>query len=157
LNRRLLRDIGRQVYRNSSNKMKQNGDRALALENFMGDKIKCFVPRFVSFCYLLADSLAVEQHIEGLLHGTCGDDLSGVDEEDLIGVGDRVEAMRDDDLRRRCGQLVQDLLKLLLRDGVDVRRSFIEDEDFGISQDSPDERDELLLSEADGVTSCQNF
>ena len=38
------------------------------------------------------------------------------------------EPVRDDDFRRGCGQFVQDLLKLLLRNRIDVRRGFVENE-----------------------------
>ena len=75
--------------------------------------------------------------------------VAGVDEEDLVGVRDRVQAMRDDDFRRRRRQSCEDLLEQLLGHGVDVRRRFVQDQDFRIPQHRTHERDQLLLAEAD--------
>src|SRR5262249_38887396 len=105
----------------------------------------------------LTYSLAVQEHVQRVLHRTRGDNLSGVDEEDLVGVGDCVQAMGNDHLRRGFRQLVKDLLKLLFRDGVDVRRRFIEDQNLRIPQHRAHERDKLLLPEADGIARCRDL
>src|SRR5918996_434400 len=62
----------------------------------------------------LTDPFSVQQHIQGVLHGTGGSDFSGVDKENLIGIRDGVQAMRDDDLRARLRQPIEYLLELLL-------------------------------------------
>ena len=54
--------------------------------------------------------LLVQQHVDGVFHRTRQSDLARVDEEDLIHVVDRVQAMRDDHLRRSRRQLIEDLL-----------------------------------------------
>jgi hypothetical protein len=56
-----------------------------------------------------ADSLAVQKHVQSVLHGTGRNNLAGIDEENFVGVGDGIEAMRDNDLCRRRRQLVEDL------------------------------------------------
>ena len=41
----------------------------------------------------------MQEHVDGLLHGTGGGDGAAIDEEDLVGVLDGVEAVRDDNAR----------------------------------------------------------
>ena len=48
----------------------------------------------------LADSFSVHKHVQCVLHGAGGSDLSGIDEENFIRICNRIEAVRDDDFRR---------------------------------------------------------
>ena len=99
----------------------------------------------------LTGALLVHQQVDGVLHRSGQRDLAGVDEENLIHVVDGVEAMRDDHARRRCGQLVEDLLQQLLGHRIDVRRGFVEDQQIRLAQRGAHKRDQLLLPQADAV------
>jgi len=63
-----------------------------------GDQTRTDLLRHI-VCAPLALSLAMQQHINRLLHGAGTGDRSAVHEEDLVGVLDGVQAMRDDDAR----------------------------------------------------------
>src|SRR5215475_5115785 len=101
----------------------------------------------------LADSLPVEEHIEGVLHRTCGNDLTGVDEEDLVGIRDRIQPVRDDDLGGRFRELTQNLFELLFGNGIDVGGCFVKDENLRTEQDGPHERDDMNLTQTGRVAS----
>ena len=55
----------------------------------------------------LTFAFAAEQHVDGVFHGAGGNDLSGIHKENFVRIGDRIQAMRDDDFGCRCRQLVQ--------------------------------------------------
>src|SRR5215475_10772245 len=105
----------------------------------------------------LADSLPVEEHIEGVLHRTCGNDLTGVDEEDLVGIRDRIQPVRDDDLGCRFRELTQNLLQLLFGNRIDVGGGLVKNENFRIAQDRPHESDDLFLTQTDRVASGEDL
>src|SRR6185312_2685298 len=99
----------------------------------------------------------VEQQIDRVLHRARERNLTGVHEEDLVDIRNRVQAVRDDDARCRCRQFVEDLLQQFLRYGVDVRRGFVEDQQFGLAQRRAYEGDDLLLAQADAVAAGGDF
>ena len=101
--------------------------------------------------YFLALSLSMQQHVHCLLHRARMRDFSPIHKEDRVGVFDRVQAMRNDDLGGFLGKLVQDLFKQLLRDRIDVRGRFIEDQNVGIAKRRTDECYQLFLPKTDGI------
>ena len=48
----------------------------------------------------LARPLPMQQHLHSMLHGAGRCERTAVHEEDLVGVADGVETVRDDDFRR---------------------------------------------------------
>src|SRR5436305_6103504 len=98
----------------------------------------------------LARALFVQEHVERVLHRSGQRYTARVDEEDLIHVVDGVQAVRDDHLRGLGGELVENNFQKLLGYRVDIGGGFVENQQFGLAQRGAHERDELLLSQADG-------
>src|SRR6476620_9960686 len=71
---------------------------------------------------------------------------SPVEHEDLIGAENGRETMRDDECRTPVPQRVQPFLDQRLALAVQARRRFVEQEDRGICEKCPRDRDTLALS-----------
>src|SRR5206468_3876264 len=83
---------------------------------------------------------------EQLVFAAALDDLSVLDDEDLVGPPNRREAVGDDDRRAALQEPVERLLDQYLCRAVDVRRGLVEDEDARICQQRACDRDELPLA-----------
>src|SRR5438309_4228277 len=92
-----------------------------------------------------------------MLHRAGRNDFAGIDKKDLVRVGNGIQAMRNDDLSRRLRQLAEYLLELLLGHRVDVCGCFVENQDLRIAQHGAHESNELLLSQADGISAGSDF
>jgi hypothetical protein len=66
----------------------------------------------------LSCSLLIQQHLKGMFRRAGSCDRSGVHEEDLVYLLDRVQEVRDDDLGGLRRELGQNVFKKLLGDGV---------------------------------------
>src|SRR5262245_55459002 len=104
----------------------------------------------------LTHPFSVHQHIEGMLHRTGWSNLSRIDEENLVGVRNCIQAVGDDDFRRGCRQLIEDLPELLFGDGVDIRRSLVQNQYLRIAQHGTHEGDDLFLTQTNGVP-CRGY
>lgn len=51
-------------------------------------------------CHVLARAFAMEQHVNGMFHGARFRHGTGIDEIDLVGILDCIQAVRDDDACR---------------------------------------------------------
>ena len=67
--------------------------------------------------------------------GACFDDAAAVEDDDLVRVADRGEAVRDDDRGPVTGEPGDGLLDQRLRLRVDRGGGLVEDEDGGILED----------------------
>src|SRR5205085_6806661 len=74
------------------------------------------------------------------------DDAAGFDDEDLVGVDDGRQAMRDGQGRMPRRHLGEARLDLALGLGVERRGRLVENEDLWRLQDDPRDRDALLLA-----------
>src|SRR5207237_9973706 len=79
------------------------------------------------------------------------DDAAVIENDYLVGVADRREAVRDRDRRAALGQPVERLLHQPLGLGVERARRFVEDEDRRVAQDRAGDRDALLLTAGETV------
>ena len=98
-----------------------------------------------------AFAFAVEKHFNGVFHRTGRGDFAGIDEEDFVGISDRIEAMRNDDFSCRGRQFIEYALQLLFGHRIDVRSRLVEDQDLGIPQNGAHESNQLFLAQADSV------
>jgi len=55
----------------------------------------------------LARAFAVEEHVDRLFHRARALDRTGIHEENLVGVLNGIQTVRDDDARRRCRQFTE--------------------------------------------------
>ena len=67
-------------------------------------------------------------------------------DQDLLGIDDGGQAMRDDQAGVLGRYLVEDLLGRVLRLGVQSRRGPVEDQDLGTFEDHPGDGDALRLA-----------
>src|SRR5690348_12290153 len=79
------------------------------------------------------------------------DDAPPFEHDDLVGVTDRRQAVRDRDGRAALGQAVERLLHGALGLVVQRARRLVEDEDGWVSQDGARDRDALLLAAGEAV------
>jgi len=82
---------------------------------------------------------------EQLLVPTDLEDSPVVEHDDLVGVPDRREPVRDHEDGPALDHPLERRLDLQLGLGVDVRGRLVEDQDTGIAQDRPRQRDPLPL------------
>ena len=80
------------------------------------------------------------------------DDPPGVEHEDLIGVADRREAVRDRDRGAPARELIQRLLDSALGLGVQRRGRLVEDQHRRVAKDRARDRDALLLAAREAVS-----
>lgn len=74
------------------------------------------------------------------------DDRALLEHDDLVGVDDGREAMRDDERRAALGDLVQGRLNAMLGLGVERRRGLVEHHDGRVLEDRARDSDALLLA-----------
>ena len=79
------------------------------------------------------------------------DDAAVVEHDDLVGVADGREPVRDRDRRPSLGEPVERLLHEPLGLGVERARRLVEHEDRRVAQDRPRDRDPLLLAAGEAV------
>ena len=79
------------------------------------------------------------------------DDAAVVEDDDLVGVAHRGEAVRDRDHRPALREPLERGLHRALGLRVERRGGLVEDEDRGIAQDRPRDRDALLLAAREPV------
>src|SRR5258706_2093609 len=75
-------------------------------------------------------------------------DPSIVEDNDLVSVANRTQAMRDDERRLPCENLLQVALNDPLGLGIERRGRFVENQDARIVQDRPRDHYALFLSTA---------
>ena len=81
-----------------------------------------------------------------LVMGAAFDDLTRLEDKDLVCVGDRRQAMGHDQRGSARPRLAKRLLDGRLRPAVERAGGLIEDEDAGISQKRPGDADPLALA-----------
>jgi len=64
-------------------------------------------------------------------------DSSEAEDEDAIGLDDRIDAMCDDDHGGIHERRIYKSLDLLLRDNINVSRRLVENDELGLPQDGP--------------------
>ena len=101
-----------------------------------------FLPPELAHVQIIEEALLIKQFVELAAF----DDLAVVDHQDLIGVLDGADAVRHHKTGSAMQQLFQRRLNQLLRTGIHARSGFIEDQDAGIRQSRPRDRDELALA-----------
>ncbi len=79
------------------------------------------------------------------------DDAAVLDHEDLVGGADRRESVRDDDRRPAGERLGQCCLNRRLGGGVECGGCLVEDDDPGLSQQKPRDRQPLTLTTGQSV------
>lgn len=89
---------------------------------------------------ILTGSFSMEEHIESVFHISGIYHFCSIYEEYLVCILDRIETMRDDNLRSRFRKLTEHLFEELFSDGIDIRCCFVEDEDLGLFEDGAHER-----------------
>ena len=79
------------------------------------------------------------------------DDAAVVDDDDVVGIADRAQAMGDDDSRAAFHEAVQRGLDDFFAFRIEGRRRFIEDEDARVLKDSPGNGNALALATGQGA------
>ena len=79
------------------------------------------------------------------------DNMTVIDDDDVVGVADGAQAMGDDDGRPAFHESVQGSLNDLFTFRIEGRRRFIEDEDAGIFKNSSGDGNALPLTAGQGV------
>ncbi len=85
------------------------------------------------------------EFVEGLV-GAAFDDLSLLDDEDLVGAADGGEAVGDDEGGAALHQVAQAILDHGLGLGVERAGGLVEDEDAGVGEDGAGDGDALALA-----------
>ena len=88
---------------------------------------------------------------EQFVVGAALDDLAVVQDEDLVGVADGGEPVRDGDRGASCRHGVDGFLDGLLGLRVEGARGLVEDEDGRVAQDGAGDREALLLAAGEPV------
>ena len=83
--------------------------------------------------------------------GSFFDDAAMVDDDDVVGIADRTQAMGDDDGRTAFHEAVQGGLDDFFAFRIEGRRRFIEDEDARVLEDGPGDGDTLALAAGQGA------
>ena len=83
--------------------------------------------------------------------GPLFDDAAVVDDDDVVGIADRAQAVGDDDGRAAFHEAVQGSLDDLFAFRIESRRRFIEDEDARVLEDGPGNGDALALAAGQGA------
>ena len=99
----------------------------------------------------LTDPFSVQQHVDSLVQAAGPGDLTRIDEEDLVGILDGIQAMRDDDTGGARRQVTQDLFQQFFGDGIDIGRRLVEDEQVRVAEHGPHKGNELFLPQADAI------
>jgi hypothetical protein len=76
------------------------------------------------------------------------DDAALLHHEDVVGIADRREAVRDHEAGAALAQRCHRMLDEKLGAGVDRRCRLVEDQDLGIGEERPRDRHQLLLADA---------
>src|SRR5690606_349155 len=78
------------------------------------------------------------------------DDAALIEDEDPVGVGNRRQAVRDDERRPSTAESIESALDLVLGLGVERARRLVEDEDGRLLEDGPCDGDALALAAGQG-------
>src|SRR5688572_17451760 len=74
------------------------------------------------------------------------DELAAVEDEDLVGAGDRRQTVRDDEGRAPAAQRLEAVLDQRLALAVEARRRLVEDQDARVGEDGASDRQALPLA-----------
>ncbi len=99
------------------------------------------LPPELAHIQIVEEALLIEQFVEL----AALDDLTVVNDQDLIGVLDRADAVRYDETGSPMQQLLQRGLNQLLSAGIHTRSRFVEDQDARIRQRRARDRDQTVF------------